>query len=392
MPSKKGSKWTKNHEDSILRWEYYKKQDPTRTQEECELLATKRRKARNKGSIEYYELHFPGLSHDDHINMLNEYKRKYNENQPTHIEYYEKHYPNLTHDEQIKLHNIYLRTTNIECIEYYEKRYPELSHEEHEKMLNDAKSRKKHHPLFGEKNPGHNSNTTDLERKQRSPKCMEFYEKRYPELSHEEHLMMMNEHKKIVKQKLQDPKNQILCVDYWLNKGYSIEETERQLKKEYQKRTFTLEKCIKKYGEDEGRRKFEDRQVKWQKAIHESFGKSKIAQSQLAQGIINEIKKKYVGEIEFQLDKYSFDFKYKNILIEINGDYWHCNPKIYKPFDINKVTGKKACDIWKKDKEKINKAKSLGYIVYTIWEQDYRNNPGLTIRHCMNFIHDNISN
>lgn len=63
MPSKKGAKWTKSPEDSVLRWEYYKKQDHTRTQEECEALALKRRKARNKGSVEYYELHFPNLSH-----------------------------------------------------------------------------------------------------------------------------------------------------------------------------------------------------------------------------------------------------------------------------------------------------------------------------------------
>lgn len=103
MPSKKGAKWTKSPEDSVLRWEYYKKQDHTRTQEECEALALKRRKARNKGSVEYYELHFPNLSHDEHMRMLSEYQENYKKNQPTHIEYWIAKYPDLPTNEQERI-------------------------------------------------------------------------------------------------------------------------------------------------------------------------------------------------------------------------------------------------------------------------------------------------
>ena len=37
------------------------------------------------------------------------------------------------------------------------------------------------------------------------------------------------------------------------------------------------------------------------------------------------------GKIKF------YDFRYKNIIIEFNGDYWHGNPIIYKENDIVKV-------------------------------------------------------
>ena len=394
MPSKKGAKWVKNPEDSILRWEYYKKQDPSRTQEECEILAMKRRKARNKGSVEYYELHYPNLSHEEHIRMLTEFQENYKKNQPTHIEYWINKYPDLPTNEQERLFHDYMRSTNGGCIEFYERKYPDKTPEERQKMLDDwlNKHQASQPKLVGDKNPGHSKNTTELERKQRSPKCIEFYELRYPDLSHEDHLRMLNEHKSNVTKILQDPKNQILCVEYWLDKGYSIEEAEQKLINEYQKRSFTLEKCIKKYGDEEGRKKFEERQIKWQKTLHEAFGKSKIAQSHIANQIINEIKSKYNGEKEYLVNKYSFDFRYKNILIEINGDYWHCNPKLYKPFEFNKVIGKYAHEIWKKDELKKKTAEDEGYLVYIIWEYDYRKNPKETLDKCLLFIHDNISN
>lgn len=393
MPSKKGAKWIKNPEDSILHWEYYKKLDPTRTQEECEELASKRRKARNKGAIEYYELHFPELSHEEHLRMLNDFRLSYNQNQPTHIEYYQKRYPNLSPEEQKKLHISYLRSTNAECIEFYQQRFPGLSDNEYIKMVEEAKQNKKRTPMAGKKNPGHSSNTSDLERKQRSPKCIEFYEKRYPDLTHEEHIRMMNEHKASVKSILQDKTNQCMCMEHWLSKGLTEEQALEKLQEEYKKRTFTLEKCIEKYGEEKGMKIFEERQIKWQKTLHSKFNSSKIPQSELAKIIINKIRKKFpTTETEFQLSYYSFDAKYKNILIEINGDYWHMNPNMYSFNDKNKVVGKTAGEIWLKDRYKKECAEKRGYKVFIIWESEYNQSPGKVIDKCIKFIHDNVSN
>ena len=54
-------------------------------------------------------------------------------------------------------------------------------------------------------------------------------------------------------------------IGYWLKKGYSEEEAAEKLRE--RQLTFTLEKCIKKYGKEEGRKRYLDRQIKWQETI-----------------------------------------------------------------------------------------------------------------------------
>lgn len=55
-------------------------------------------------------------------------------------------------------------------------------------------------------------------------------------------------------------------LSYYLSKGMSEEEAKDALKK--RQTTFSLERCIEKYGEDEGRKRFEARQQKWQEALN----------------------------------------------------------------------------------------------------------------------------
>ena len=57
------------------------------------------------------------------------------------------------------------------------------------------------------------------------------------------------------------------CVEYWLEKGYTEEEAKKTISE--LQRTFSLEKCIKKYGEIEGRKRWEKRQRKWQKTLND---------------------------------------------------------------------------------------------------------------------------
>lgn len=68
-----------------------------------------------------------------------------------------------------------------------------------------------------------------------------------------------------------------------------------------------------------------------------------------------------------------YDLKIKNLIIELNGTYWHCNPKKYKKNDIVKFpnnTFKKVKDIWEKDEYKIKNAQDNGFNVETIWEDE----------------------
>ena len=66
-----------------------------------------------------------------------------------------------------------------------------------------------------------------------------------------------------------------------------------------------------------------------------------------------------------------------NLLIEYNGDYWHCNPKKYKSDYINKKKNKTASEIWEYDKNKIYLSKKHNYLCETIWESEYKNNPNI---------------
>ena len=372
-------------------WEYYKTLEPDLSQEECEKRAEFRRKSVNKRTIEYYQKNFPNLSPEEQENMRIEFLKSVYENHPCHIEYYQKKFPDLSEEEQRQLLSQHMYECNSQNIKFFEKRYPELSHEEHLKLLKKAKEyhRQQQPGKFGKDNPGHSSNCTPLERRQRSPKCIEFYDLRYPDKTDEEKQEMLKAHLKKTAASL-TPEKHSTKIEYWLAKGYSEEEAKQKIYERQQ--TFSLEKCIQKYGEEEGRKRFEERQIKWQKSLHNHFQAGKIAQSQLAKTIKTKLNKLLHAKLEeeFQINQYSFDFKYHNILIEINGDYWHCNPNLYSEDFFNKVNGKFAKEIWEKDEDKKMIAESQNYKVYTIWEMDYNSNPNISLRNCVKFIQENV--
>lgn len=60
-----------------------------------------------------------------------------------------------------------------------------------------------------------------------------------------------------------------------------------------------------------------------------------------------------------------------DLVIEFYGDYWHGNPKLYKPEDI--IRDKRACDIWEHDR--LKKEIILSYLnpryFYEVWESDF---------------------
>jgi G:T-mismatch repair DNA endonuclease (very short patch repair protein) len=59
-----------------------------------------------------------------------------------------------------------------------------------------------------------------------------------------------------------------------------------------------------------------------------------------------------------------------NTLIEVNGNYWHLNPKLYESSHVDKYRNVTAEEIWKRDEQKRLIAKSLGYNVVTVWESE----------------------
>lgn len=61
-----------------------------------------------------------------------------------------------------------------------------------------------------------------------------------------------------------------------------------------------------------------------------------------------------------------------NTVYEFNGDFWHGNPTLYKPEDINPVNKLTFGDLYKQTIEKENNLKSIGYKVISIWESDFK--------------------
>ncbi len=50
-------------------------------------------------------------------------------------------------------------------------------------------------------------------------------------------------------------------IEYWVEKGFNYEQSKKLVSE--RQRTFSLEICIKKYGEEDGLKRFNDRQIKW---------------------------------------------------------------------------------------------------------------------------------
>jgi G:T-mismatch repair DNA endonuclease (very short patch repair protein) len=62
----------------------------------------------------------------------------------------------------------------------------------------------------------------------------------------------------------------------------------------------------------------------------------------------------------------------KKLVIEVNGCFWHANPKYYKPHDMfNTIHGKLTAEqIWQRDKIKEDHIINLNYNFETIWDDE----------------------
>ena len=80
-----------------------------------------------------------------------------------------------------------------------------------------------------------------------------------------------------------------------------------------------------------------------------------------------------LNQLNFQsqvyLEPYFFDFVVGKYVIEIHGDYWHCNPELY-PTPIYRVQRRNMIN----DAFKRNFIEQHGYQMIVFWENDIKNN------------------
>ena len=206
--------------------------------------------------------------------------------------------------------------------------------------------------------------------------------------------------------------NRPMNIEYWVKQGMS--EAEAKIKVSERQTTFSLEKCIEKYGEEQGRKKWAARQEKWQDTLNakpiEELARINRAKMDGSSGSISKVSRKlfsalhvqgarwgstvdgHGGEAMIKAENKSFmlDFVLANKCIEFNGDFWHANPKVYA---ADKVIGRightknsTAADVWEKDVIKHQAIANAGYELLVIWEGDYLADPEGTILKCKEFL------
>lgn len=90
---------------------------------------------------------------------------------------------------------------------------------------------------------------------------------------------------------------------------------------------------------------------------------------------------------------YLYDFKFRNKIIEFNGDLYHANPNKYSELDTPfiKIRGVKnkhitAKEIWEYDNIKNKTLIMAGYELLVIWEYDVKNDIKNCINKCIDFL------
>ena len=195
-------------------------------------------------------------------------------------------------------------------------------------------------------------------------------------------------------------------------------------------RASTEENFIKRYGEDDGKKKWQEYCAYEAFAGNtltyfvETYGKelgvkkyTEVCEkkmfllktySNISQTLFQTIDKK-LGSIgkesrweskNFEYELYiedengikriiKVDYYLNGHIIEFNGDFWHANPRYYAENDKLPRPGLKkslAKDIWKRDAFRKNALEHLGYKVMVVWETDYYNDTEKTISDCVAFL------
>jgi hypothetical protein len=188
-----------------------------------------------------------------------------------------------------------------------------------------------------------------------------------------------------------------------------------QLYCERQSYTNTLDYFVEKYGEEKGFSKYSEinllkaHTIENVQRVHncsmddakrilESRNLSVAFTSNLEKIIISEIEQRLRRKLQFTIntkqycvwgnDKPNFyDIVDNNRAIEINGDYWHCNPNRYDPNYYHPTSQLLAEEIWIKDRQKIDLLLELRNIpTLVVWESEYIDNKKEVINKCIQWL------
>lgn len=347
-----------------------------------------------------YLINIKGLTEEEAEEYIIKHKKRCSEiNKGKTNEYYKEKYG----EEYVKNRTNKNKIKNKLCIEFWLNKG--LTEEEGRKEIsniqskNSKKVKNRKHETKEERIAKYGEKEAEKHFKERSHFCVEYWLKKgytYEEATNNISDLQSNNSKKVKN------RTSTKCVDYWLKKGYSKEEAKAIIAKSQS--TFTLQKCIGKYGQENGLKKWKDRQNKWQKTLHDNknlhVGFSNVSQElfNILTNFYDEEEKDYIfygsKNREFTIRKndktYVYDFTdLKNRkIIEFNGDIYHGNPKLFNENDKPNPFKKQmtAKELWEFDTFKKQIAESEGFEELIIWENDYKNQKEQIIEQCKNFL------
>lgn len=191
-------------------------------------------------------------------------------------------------------------------------------------------------------------------------------------------------------------------IQYYLNKGYSLEVSKKLLSES--QATFSLKKCLIKYGDDLGLKIYKDRQVRWQNTLnslpddvqalikdakavrwgraskqslkyflplYKKLRKLGIPRDQLYFGITGSNEYRLKGDLGTRI--YDFCILSHKVIIEFHGRAWHAKSE-EESFTKTNPFGNLLSLSWKNDCYKKTLALDNGFSIIELWSDETEEN------------------
>jgi hypothetical protein len=156
------------------------------------------------------------------------------------------------------------------------------------------------------------------------------------------------------------------CIDFWLKKGYDAKEAKVQISTRSSKAA-----------------KIQRKKLRTKKISTETFVETLLRDNEIV--FIREFPLKNLIKEDQRINMIYDFFISPNLLVEVQGTYWHADPRVYQKTDM--VNGISVYEIWEKDKRKKMNAEVQNYKLITIWETDL-----LTNQHTKKLIAECLNN
>lgn len=94
--------------------------------------------------------------------------------------------------------------------------------------------------------------------------------------------------------------------------------------------------------------------------------------SQIEKDVFDYLSERFTCRHSYRIKNRVYDIFVEelNLMIEINGDYWHFNPEMYSENHYDKHRDVHATEIWSRDKMKSELAMQSGYSFCCIWQKN----------------------